>query len=162
MFRLSLKKENEGGTLNFWKESMMYLQDNFLKDHCSSWLFQLENSGSVSQDSDNPHIQGFLNLEKRKRKEYMIKILNSESFTTGMWIQPCRDKLKALKYVSKAETRVIGPFDENNLFQLGTENLYPEEYLSWSAPIVAHTDTHAADGRSINWISDQEGGRGMK
>ena len=126
----------------------------FLKANCDRWAMQLEDT------ERNPHLQGVCKLKKRMRKSQLLKLLHSSFLTRTMYVDKCYDFESAVQYCTKQESRVCGPWTEKDLYDKAVEARKVTTLVTWQKALEEHVTKFDADGRSILWYTDLEGGKG--
>lgn len=110
-----------------------------LKGFCKKFTFQIEKG-----ESGYEHYQIEVSL---KEKLYFHQFKNILGFNDAH-IEPTRDYLAAIKYCSKADTRIEGPWDEKSVFLKTLTVLRP-----WQKSLETELLTEP-DDRKIIWIYD--------
>lgn len=96
------------------------------------------------------HWQGCFSL---LHKEYFNTVKNMFGFNKAH-LEPAKDWIKCIKYCTKTDTRVKGPYDINTVF-LDTPELTKEWQLTLRNELL-----YPPDYRKIIWIYDKNGGAG--
>lgn len=85
---------------------------SILSDHCKKYCFQLEEG----EETNKRHYQGRMSLKVKKRKSEVIKLLGKQWNKFHVSVTSNENKNNNF-YVLKEETRVEGPFtDENDIY----------------------------------------------
>jgi hypothetical protein len=140
---------------------------------CKEWAFQLE----LTPTTENKHFQGYLNLKEKMRKSTLVKKLPDH--LKEMSIRPLHDADGGdpiVKYVTKSETRIDGPWMSDNLkpkVNLGkrkkfeiTEERKERWVKRWEETVLRPWQEKAAElldnecPRTIHWIYNKEGNAG--
>lgn len=121
----------------------------FLQSCAKMWVFQLERG----EQTGYLHYQGKLSLISKKRLSTMIKFCNEH--LDGAHVTPTvTQNMGLMFYVTKAETRVDGPWSDKDLsipkHLRDTPNWYP-----WQQHIVENLNVY--EERTINVIYDPVG-----
>lgn len=115
-----------------------------LKEISKKFIFQGEQG-----ESGYKHWQGCFTL---KIKERFTTVKNHLPHSTHL--EPIKNWWQSIKYCSKKETRIEGPYDENSVFVKIIKNLRP-----WQKKIIDIISEEPND-RTIHWVYDQEGNNG--
>lgn len=137
--------------------------------HGKTWAFQLE----VGELTGKPHFQGFIGLKKKLRKLELVKTLPGE--INEMAFQPCGDEDATIRYVTKCNTRVDGPWTCDSLKDkvpkkrkwgdISQEKIdakmkeFEDGVLKpWQASVWALMQQE--DSRIVHWVYQAEGNAG--
>lgn len=126
--------------------------ENWLKDKCKKWCFQLEQG----EKSGYRHYQGRFSLKVKDRLSTLIN--KTKNVLKGIHLSITSDENKDNNfYVMKEDTRLDGPWTEEDVVeiprQFRIEKLYP-----WQQYIYDHYDDW--DTRHINVVLDKGGNIG--
>jgi len=125
-----------------------------LREWCNKWIFQLEKS-----ESGYVHYQGRINMMKPKRLEQAIKLW--QDLLPTIHISATSNACKTFDYVMKADTRVDGPWNNDQPVQRMTAQLsefMDLEMYGWQKDVLALCDQQ--DFRHIHVILDDVGNTG--
>lgn len=141
------------------EEKKNFYNLNYINDHLNEldpkhYIYQLE----LGDKTNKYHYQGFLKLKRKTRVQTLTKLLNVPF--KGIWITPAYDEKAVIKYCSKEETRIAGPFDNTNNYQ--GEDLHDliTGMYQWQRSIEHYVTTCDPCPRKIFWIWDPVGNNG--
>lgn len=117
-----------------------------LSGHCKLFTFQLERSAS-----GRLHFQGTASLVTKHRLSEIKNILGDDT----VHVSRCKDWAASIKYCSKADTRIAGPWDHNSVFIRTIKVL-----RAWQAELRDLLVKPCDDDRVIYWIWDKHGNIG--
>lgn len=120
-----------------------------LKLSCNRWIFQLEQG----EESGRIHLQGRLSFKQARRLSECQKVIKGAHFS------PEHDTASGDFYCSKEETRLEGPWsdqDEKRPIPWDLEKI--KEWYNWQTSIFASLNER--DDRIINVLIDPKGGKG--
>jgi len=141
-----------------------------IKSWCESvankWAFQLEQGAEAGK----LHYQGFVGLKKKQRKVELIKTLPEAINETSF--RPVGDENAIVKYVTKCDTRVEGPWTSENMkdkvpakrkwadedVEEDEENWMAVELRPWQEKVWELLQTR--DNRTIHWVYNPVGNEG--
>jgi len=119
-----------------------------LKEFCKKFTFQLERG----EENGKLHYQGWFSLKQKERFSTVINLLSSQ-----FHLEPARDNFAAIKYCSKIDTRVDGPWNENSTF---IQTIKTEELYKWQQELKNLLLFTEPDDRKIIIVLDKTGGKG--
>nr|QCC62363.1 putative replication associated protein [Crucivirus sp.] len=120
----------------------------WLKDNCKKWAFQLE----CGEDTGYVHWQGRFSLHVRLRQATLKNKMPWPEIHLSPTSTACRDNMF---YVTKAESRLDGPWQDTDRVIFIPEHLQIKEFLPWQNSIVKMIT--AKPGRTVNFIYDPVG-----
>lgn len=121
---------------------------------CNKWVFQLEKS-----ENGYEHFQGRFNMFKPKRIELAQKIW--QELLPSIHISPTNNACKTFNYVMKEDTRIAGPWsDDQPVKKLTTQlvDFLEKDLLPWQEKVIELT--REQDFRTIHVILDNIGNNG--
>ena len=151
-------------------EHVMHWFENWCKQFCSNYIFQLEDSNMGSDNHPNPHIQASFRLRTKKRPLECVRLLHDQfaDLLDSEWFDVNKvtcsptsrfnaDELN-FKYVTKEETRVAGPITDHTIM---TVKDLPDisTFVPWQRLLVNYL-IGPKDHREILNIYDPNGGCG--
>lgn len=126
-----------------------------LNNICKKYCFQQE----LGEKTNNLHYQGRFSLKIKKRENEIIKCLRDEfqwkSFHLSITSKENRDNSF---YVSKDETRVAGPFTDQNEVYIPKDVAKMTTLLPWQNSLILELSTY--DERKIDIVYDPIGNHG--
>lgn len=125
-----------------------------LKKIGKKWILQKEQG-----ETGYLHWQGTLSLQKKQRKNPLLKLLRDSNLVVFHHINPVHSAAKVFSYVTKLDTCVDGPWDDRQFQEVFIPRQYQNITLRpWQQMIV---DQHLRfNSRTINWVYDEEGNHG--
>lgn len=127
---------------------------NILDEMCEKYVFQMEKS-----PEGYLHLQCVIGLKSKKRKSALLKFF-AETLNISkenVQIRKVKNKVSAMKYCSKEETRMSGPWLKGVEIEKGLKLLKYENMYEWQKKIVDECSEECTDDRTINWIWEREG-----
>jgi len=130
------------------KEESIELSQLFqtLKEISKKFTFQLEQG-----ESGFRHFQGVFSLKIKERFSTVKNI-----FPCSIHLEPCKNWWQSMKYCSKSETRINGPWTEKSIF---INTIKEEDFYPWQANAAQILKTTPND-RNVFWFWDAVGNKG--
>lgn len=116
-----------------------------LLSFCKKFTFQLEKGSKTGYE----HYQGVFSLQHKERFETVKNLLGDKAH-----IEPCKNYNASVKYCSKEDTRIAGPWNENSSW-VSCPPL--NKGWQWELRSMLLKDPHY---RTIYWIWEEMGGVG--
>jgi hypothetical protein len=153
---MTLKPVSCGGGRELWLETAYHVQKHFFIPYCKKFSYQIEDT----RCGENPHIQCYINLRSKKRKNELLKILSMDSATAGFRLEPSVDANLSYLYCQKSESRIEGPWNDLLPYVPSAAILFPPSLLTWQQDIDHKIKTCRSTGRKIFWVTDVDGQKG--
>lgn len=125
-----------------------------LKDLCKKYCFQLEKGA----ESGTLHYQGRFSLKIKKRQTELIKLLNDKNWKKFHISVTSNENKGNNFYVSKEETRVDGPFTDENDIYIPRDIRQINELRPWQNSLRSMLKEY--DERTVDIVFDKNGNIG--
>lgn len=152
----NVKQSNACCTFDFtlFDDKNVYEVRNILKEISKRYTFQKEKG----EKTERLHFQGRFSLKIRKREPELAKLLRDKGWDKFNISITCTKNRDNSFYVMKEESRMEGPFtDENDIF-IPKDILKIKELRPWQKTLIDTLNTY--DERTIDVIFDEKGNIG--
>jgi len=119
---------------------------SILNEYCKEWYFQIELS-----EKQYKHFQGCFSLKTKERFHTVKNIIGRND----VHLESVKDWNAAKKYCQKVDTRLLGPFNHKNYFNMTPHELYP-----WQEELINLVSKPPTSDRHIYWFYDRKGNVG--